>query len=93
MAVSPSQAKSHTASSSACRVNVMPGGRGEVLEQVELLPRQMDVTAAGEHGAPAAIDLQVAEREQRGRRRVGSVRRRTARTRAITSRGENGFVT
>ena len=76
-------------------MNVMPGRRGEVLEQVELLARE-----AGRRDRPTRTSRRprrshVAELERQVIvvRSPGPVRRSTARTRATTSRGENGFVT
>ena len=65
----------------------------QVREQVELLAGQLDGLARDADLARLRVEGDVADLEQLGAARSGSVRRRTALTRAASSRGENGFET
>ena len=63
-------------------------------EQVELLRRQPDPAACLARFPGLTLELDIAEGERRRRLiRRSADRRRTLRTRATSSRGENGFVT
>ena len=65
----------------------------QVGEEIELLAGQLDELAGDPDLARLRVDRDVAELEQLRRAWSGSVRRRTALTRAASSRGEKGFET
>ena len=63
------------------------------MEEVELARGEPNLIAAQPNLARPPVDPEVTERERAGRRFDSRpARRRTARTRATTSRGENGLV-
>ena len=85
-----------TRSSSSSRPNTRPGVPDEDGEQIELLAGELDQAALHLDLEAMPVDLELAGLEVvpgLGLRSAGARAAMTARTRASSSRGENGLVT